>query len=296
MIRQLYSVPEKKRIRVFVDTDAACEVDDPFAIAHALMSPKLEVKGILSEHFAQPDSEAASYREIENILALMGLTGQVPLYHGAEKPLAAPNRWQECPAADAIIQEALLEDERPLMVLCQGAVTNLACALLKRPEIGSRLTCIWIGGSAYPEGGWEFNMNNDIHAANVLFASGMKLWQVPKECYTSMQVGYAELLTKVAPCGKLGAYLCENLMAFGASPQGEWSPGESWVLGDSPAVGLALHTPLTGFETREAPQVNDDCTYCLNAGLKPIRVWQQVNVRFILEDFFAKLQLWTQGE
>ena len=91
-MRQLYSVPEKKRIRVLVDTDAACEVDDPFAIAHALMSPKLDVKGILSEHFAQPDSEAASYREIENILALMGLTGQVPLYHGAEKPHARSAR------------------------------------------------------------------------------------------------------------------------------------------------------------------------------------------------------------
>ena len=30
-----YIVPEYKRLRVIVDTDAACEADDPFAIAHA---------------------------------------------------------------------------------------------------------------------------------------------------------------------------------------------------------------------------------------------------------------------
>ena len=31
----------EKIISVIIDTDAACEADDPFAIAHALMSPIL---------------------------------------------------------------------------------------------------------------------------------------------------------------------------------------------------------------------------------------------------------------
>lgn len=35
-----YKVPEYKRIRVIIDTDAACEADDPFAIAHALLCEK----------------------------------------------------------------------------------------------------------------------------------------------------------------------------------------------------------------------------------------------------------------
>jgi len=33
----LYEVPEYKKLRVIIDTDAACEADDPFAIAHVLM-------------------------------------------------------------------------------------------------------------------------------------------------------------------------------------------------------------------------------------------------------------------
>lgn len=36
----LYDVPEYQKKRVIIDTDAVCKADDPFAIAHALMSKK----------------------------------------------------------------------------------------------------------------------------------------------------------------------------------------------------------------------------------------------------------------
>ena len=55
-----FDVRDEKKIRVIVDTDAACEADDPFAIAHALMSPKLMVKGITAVHFAEPGSAEKS--------------------------------------------------------------------------------------------------------------------------------------------------------------------------------------------------------------------------------------------
>ena len=54
---ELIKIPAEKKIRVIIDTDAACEADDPFAIAQALMSPKLIVKGILAEHFREKGSE-----------------------------------------------------------------------------------------------------------------------------------------------------------------------------------------------------------------------------------------------
>ena len=52
----LFDVPEYKKVRVIIDTDAACEADDPFAIVQALLSPKLIVKGIVAEHFNVPGS------------------------------------------------------------------------------------------------------------------------------------------------------------------------------------------------------------------------------------------------
>ena len=52
----MITIPENKKIRVIIDTDAACEADDPFAIVQVLLSPKLVVKGILAEHFNEDDS------------------------------------------------------------------------------------------------------------------------------------------------------------------------------------------------------------------------------------------------
>ena len=59
-----YEVPDYKKIRVIVDTDAACEADDPFAIAHALLCKKFEVKAIFAEQFGTPETTAQSFREI----------------------------------------------------------------------------------------------------------------------------------------------------------------------------------------------------------------------------------------
>ena len=51
-----YDVTEDKKVRVIIDTDAACEADDPFAIVHALLSPKLIVNGIGATHFNEEGS------------------------------------------------------------------------------------------------------------------------------------------------------------------------------------------------------------------------------------------------
>ena len=45
------------------------------------------------------------------------------------------------------------EDDRPLYVALQAGLTDLAVAYLKEPRIAERLTAIWIGGGAYPNGG-----------------------------------------------------------------------------------------------------------------------------------------------
>ena len=90
----VFDVPEEKQVRVIIDTDAKNEADDQFAVAHALMSPKLDVVGICAEHYADrfgPDSEQQSYDEILHLLRLMGIqtadpgsegNGGIPVLHG----------------------------------------------------------------------------------------------------------------------------------------------------------------------------------------------------------------------
>ena len=49
-----FTVPEKKRVRMLISTDAKNEADDQFAIAHHLMTPKFDVRGIIPAHFETP--------------------------------------------------------------------------------------------------------------------------------------------------------------------------------------------------------------------------------------------------
>lgn len=285
---EYYKVANNKKIRVIIDTDAACEADDQYAIAHALMTQKFIVKGICAEHFKISDSERFCYDEVKKVLRLMKRE-EVPVFHGAYGPIDDTKNPPASDAADFIIQEALEESSYPLFVFCQGAVTNVACALLKKPEIAKRMTVISILGGAYPNGGSEFNLQNDWRGANVLFASDTDLWQVPNNCYTRMRVSYAELQEKVRPCGEIGRYLFDEMQDYGNSEKANWTMGESWCLGDSPVVGLAMDFCIGRYEYRNSPIADADGNY-VDFNENQIRVYQDIDSRFILEDMFAKLK------
>jgi inosine-uridine nucleoside N-ribohydrolase len=84
-------------------------------------------------------------------------------------------------------------------------------------------------------GGREYNLSNDIHAANVVFRSRLEVWQIPSSVYRTMPVSYAELVEKVYPHGELGRYLVEQLIEWNTAHVN--GPMEYRSLGDSPAVG-----------------------------------------------------------
>ena len=56
MKRPEYQIPDKKKIRVIIDSDANCECDDQYAIVHGLLTPKLQVMGIVAEQYGEPGS------------------------------------------------------------------------------------------------------------------------------------------------------------------------------------------------------------------------------------------------
>ena len=293
----MISIPEEKKIRVIIDTDAACEADDPFAIVHALLSPKLIVRGILAEHFNENGSVRKSYDEIMAILGAMNL--KVPVFMGEEDPVDKAG-WPESisEAAEFIISEAMREDAVPLYILCQGAVTNLAAALRRKPGIRDRIRIIWIGthGAAEkPAPFREFNAGNDVTAANYVLESGADIYLVPSDVYTTITAGLAELKLKVLPCGNIGRHLYENMISYNLSSRAGWTQGESWSLGDSPAIAIAINPECGKYIYTPAPHVNEDTSSVSRPGNPVIRVYKSVDSRYILEDFFAKLQLFTMS-
>ena len=297
-----FSVPQEKMVRVITDTDAKNEADDQFAIVQALLSPKFENVGLIAAHFGTdrvPDSMERSYRELQTIFEKMDLPSRDMLYKGAPHAMERDDLPVESEGARLIVREAMKADPRPLYVLFLGPLTDLASAYLVEPRIAGRLCAIWIGGGRYPDGGPEYNLGNDITAARVVFASNMELWQVPQDVYQMMTVSLAELEYRVRPCGKIGAYLCDQLEAHSHEPGPRTSPfraGEAWVLGDNPAVGLLLYGHRYDYDCVPAPQITADGRY-LHTGLsRKIRVYNRVDNRFILEDLYAKLALFSRNQ
>ncbi|HEY5845471.1 MAG TPA: hypothetical protein VIT42_01655 [Microlunatus sp.] len=77
--------------------------------------------------------------------------------------------------------------------------------------------------------------------------------------------------------------------------------GEVYVLGDSPLV--LLSALQTGFEADPAsssyaqltrPRIADDGSYQPNDDGAPLRVYSGLDVRLMLEDLYAKLEIATQ--
>ena len=296
-------------IRVIDDTDFACEGDDPFATAQLLLTSKFDVRAITAANFMhQPDSVQKSYDKIREMLGIMGLEEEVNVLMGS-LPMTSEDEYEVSEAARFIVEEALRKDERPLFVVVQGAITNVAVALKLCPEIAGRMHVVWIGGAPYPDGGWEFNLSNDVVAARVVMDSSVGLWQVTQRAYSMMRVSFAELLEKVYPCGELGKWLCEQLWetgkrfnemraqmpGFGEARTPEsvtgFAGGEQWQLGDNPVAGLLLNGQHLEREIIGAPYINDDSTYTLRPdNPRTIAVYDRVDSQFILNDLFARLK------
>lgn len=295
-----YRIPEGKTFRLIINSDAKNEADDQYAIVQALLSPKFDNRGIIAAHFGDEKSEHSmmdSYDEVIKVLDLMKFPRELA-YKGATHAMPDEKTPVESEGARLIIEEAMKNSDDPLYVIFLGPLTDMASAYLMEPRIANRLTCVWIGGAKYPEGGYEYNLNNDIASARVVMNSEIPVWQIPRDVYSQVIVSLAELEYKVRPCGELGKYLFEQLEENGHTiyARKTWRTGEYWCLGDSPAVGVLLFAHMYSYDWVQAPLITDNMAYVKNSNNRPIRVYHDVDNRYILEDFYAKLALFTRSE
>jgi inosine-uridine nucleoside N-ribohydrolase len=282
------SFPLEAKQRVIVNTDAKNEADDQYAIVQAVLTPSFDLHGIIPAHFGTGKSATSmqdSYDETMLLLRLMGLEDEVRVEAGATHAMPNESTPVDSPGARLIIEEAMKDDDRPLHVAFYGPVTDMASALLLEPKIEDRnIRVIWIGGGPWPNGGREYNLSNDIHAANVVMKSNLEVWQVPQSTYRTMGVTYAELIEKVYPQGEIGKYLVEQLLVHNEKRRPAM---EFRSLGDSPCVGIIMDPACGRFSWRPAPTFDAQMHYIHSGQYRPIRVYENVNTRFIHEDLFA---------
>ena len=171
------SIQMEKPLRLIIDADTANEVDDLYAIARALLEPRLDIIGLTSAQWhtnprTPNDSVGESQRINLEILELMGKT-HIPTLQGANFPMVNEQRPQPSAAAKFIIEQALATPEgAQLSIAILGPCTNIASAILMEPKIIPKLSVNYLGFWYNVETAtWskrEFNTNNDPNAVNLL--------------------------------------------------------------------------------------------------------------------------------
>jgi hypothetical protein len=72
-------------------------------------------------------------------------------------------------------------------------------------------------------------------------------------------------------------------------------PIEYRSLGDTPALSVIMNPNGGRWESRPAPQFNALMQYVHPGLYRPIRVYDWIDIRFIREDFFAKIPSFARG-
>lgn len=162
--------------RVIVDSDANNELDDQHALAYALLSGEsFQVEGVTVNRTANGGDIEAQLEEARRVVRLVGLDEEVPVLEGASgtyRDIASTvdeKGFDGAEAVNFIIEQAHASDERPLVVVPIGKLTNVALALEKDPSIASEIRIVWLG-SNFPAPG-EYNLDNDTSAVNPVLES-----------------------------------------------------------------------------------------------------------------------------
>jgi purine nucleosidase len=302
------------RSRMVLVNDLSGDVDGLFATVHAILASSSQLSRIVatSTFNTMVSGETVDHAvELANeILTLMGRSGQVPVHGGAAHRLTSLNTPVSSAGSQAIIDEAMRTDTAlPLFVAVGGGLTEVASALMLEPRIAGKFTLVWIGGDAWPGGGTgEYNFTIDPLAAQYVYNhSQVPIWQIPRSVYASCMVTLDELQISVAPCGAIGKWLYDKVVHFADGFGGILNTGETWTLGDNPLVLLTsltdwppsnqklpleyLRTGSSQYDDVIAPLLNADGTFTPRSEGRRIRIYRSADVRMMLGDLFAKLRI-----
>ena len=292
-------VSKKGIVKVILDTDTYNEIDDQFALVQMLFSKKrMDVLSINAAPFSMNNRSddpqkgmELSYDEIFRLLEKINFKKNNFVFKGSTKYVGFEKKPIISPAADNIIETALKCSENdPLYVIAIGAITNVASAILKEPEIINKIVVVWLGGNAlyWPENN-EFNLKQDIGGAQVLFDSGVSLVLVPCKGVTSHLISTVPEIEKyIEPRGEIGKFLAVRFKEYNNNHKG-WSK-EIW---DMAAISWVLNEEWAQTNIAPSPILLDDKSWAFNEKRHPIKIVYEIKRDLIFQDFIQKLEIFS---
>jgi purine nucleosidase len=287
--------PPTGPVRAVIDTDAANEVDDQFALAYAaLLRERLALEAVYAapfEHVGVGPVEGMwrSHAEVLRVLDALGedaLAAQVRT--GSQAWLPAPAEPVPSPAAEDLVDRARRGRGRaggPLYVIALAAPTTVASALLSAPDIATDVVVVWLGGN----GTWwspaaQSNLVQDRHASRVLLDSGVPLVHVPcRQVTEKLATTVEEVQRRVRGRGRIGDLLADLFTS--SQPPGR----RSRPLWDVGAVAWAAAPHRCPSALVPSPVLADGPSWASAPGRHLVREVRDVDADAVLEDLFARL-------
>ncbi|MFK7947006.1 MAG: nucleoside hydrolase [Saprospiraceae bacterium] len=194
-----------------IDTDTAS--DDAVALVMALQQPDIQVEAITIVAGNTPIKQA-----VQNALYTVELCGKnTPVYEGIGKPifralstaqfvhgedgmgdvgLNLQGRTAKAEHAVDIIIDTINRFPNEIELITIGPLTNIATAIIKNPDIVSKVkSCVIMGGVGRGEGNItpvsEYNIWADPEAAHIVFHSGLPIKMVGWD--VTLQAAYFDL-------------------------------------------------------------------------------------------------------
>lgn len=251
--------------RIIIDTDPG--VDDALTFLLALASPEIKLEALTTVQ-----GNVTIEKATRNALSVLELAhaSHIPVVQGCSRPLLkTPHNSGEdvhgmsgignsnLPepktkpvdghAVDYLIERVLAEPNE-LSIFPIGPLTNIALAIRKEPRFAKALKELVVMGGAIRSGGnitplAEFNINEDPHAAHIVFHSGIPITLIP------LDVTYKCLLTSedIERLNKIDSPIARFVRDATATYMDFYKKYEGFN-------GCALHDPLT-LATVFAPEI-----------------------------------------
>ncbi len=287
--------PPSGQLRMVLDTDTYNEVDDQFALAHAILSPeRLTVEAIYAAPFfnnrstSPEDGMLRSYDEILLLLEKMNIeSGTYPVFKGSTQYLDKDLNPQTTDAVTDLIERAMNSpDDDPLYVVAIGAITNIANALLLEPQIIEKIVVVWLGGHAlHWEHVKEFNLQQDVPAAQVILNSGVPFVLVPCGGVTThLHTTVAELEHYLRGKNAICDYLVDIVVSYEGNPTG-WSK----VIWDVATTAYLIDHRWVSTRLMHTPILTDQMTWSVDSSRHLMRYANNLHRDPIFADLFQKL-------
>ncbi len=233
--------------KYILDADTGNEMDDLYAVAYMLGMDNGNLISINAAHFNNvdllTDSIWNSYptKNINTLQISFDLNKDILTYtgrddvrclKGAHKIIGRAwggNEPRPSEASKVIIEEAMkMKDGERLVVFTLGPVTNVASAIIEKPEIENKIVLYMMGANYYPDkNAWsksEFNIRNDLNAFDYLLNSSVEMHIMPASTCWKFKFKKEETINKLSSGSELDRLLAKRWAEVNA--------GNEWIMWD----------------------------------------------------------------